>query len=108
MTVGEQAPKMWALRRAETVSMATAFPLRAFAALFRPFIWFVNAISKGLLKAMGFPEPVIHDEARDALELPPYRVTVLSMSRRRVERLRFEILPEQPEPSSPDFGPAVT
>ena len=34
MTVGEQAPKMWALRRAEGVAMATGPTLRVFAWLF--------------------------------------------------------------------------
>ena len=69
MTVGEQAPKMWALRRSESVSLATAYPLRVFAAVFRPFIWLINVISNWLLKVAGFSEAAIHDEARDAEEL---------------------------------------
>lgn len=53
MTLGEQAPKMWALRRAERTSLQTAIPLRVFAAVFRPLIWLVNEISNALLRAAG-------------------------------------------------------
>lgn len=53
MTVGEQAPKMWALQYAERTSLATAIPLRVFAVTFRPFIWLVNGISNALLRGAG-------------------------------------------------------
>ncbi len=53
MTLGEQAPKMWALRRAEATALRTAAPLRAFAWLFGPFIEAINAISNGILHMLG-------------------------------------------------------
>lgn len=53
MTVGEQAPKIWAINRAESTTLATAYPLRVFSALFRPFIWLINAISNAMLRAAG-------------------------------------------------------
>jgi len=53
MTLGEQAPKMWALRRAEGIALRTARPLHAFAWLFGPFIVAVNAISNALLRVVG-------------------------------------------------------
>ena len=53
MTLGEQAPKMWALRRAEGIALSTAGPLVAFAWLFGPFIVVVNAISNALLRVIG-------------------------------------------------------
>jgi CBS domain containing-hemolysin-like protein len=53
MTLGEQAPKMWALRRAEGIALRTAGPLYAFAWLFGPFIVAVNAISNALLRLVG-------------------------------------------------------
>jgi CBS domain containing-hemolysin-like protein len=53
MTVGEQAPKMWALRRAEGIALHTAGPLYAFAWLFGPFIVAINAISNALLRLGG-------------------------------------------------------
>jgi CBS domain containing-hemolysin-like protein len=53
MTVGEQAPKMWALSRSERMALNTAVPLRLFAAVFRPFIWVVNEISNWMLRVGG-------------------------------------------------------
>jgi CBS domain containing-hemolysin-like protein len=53
MTFGEQAPKMWALRRAEGVALGTAAPLAVFAWLFGPFIVAINAISNALLRLIG-------------------------------------------------------
>ena len=55
MTVGEQAPKMWALRRAESTALRTALPLRLFTALFRPFIAAINSISNSMLRLAGLP-----------------------------------------------------
>lgn len=53
MTVGEQAPKMWALRQSETVSMWTSGPLRLFTVIFRPFIHIINYLSNRILVALG-------------------------------------------------------
>ncbi|HKA14037.1 MAG TPA: hemolysin family protein [Myxococcota bacterium] len=53
MTLGEQAPKMLALRRAERAALSTAAPLVAFAWVFGPFIIAVNAISNALLRLLG-------------------------------------------------------
>jgi len=55
MTVGEQAPKMWALRRADRTALTAALPLRAFTAVFGPFIDLVNGISNGVLRLVGLP-----------------------------------------------------
>lgn len=55
MTVGEQAPKMWALRRAETTALRTAVPLRVFTWVFRPFIAVINSISNWMLRLAGLP-----------------------------------------------------
>jgi CBS domain containing-hemolysin-like protein len=53
MTVGEQAPKIWALQRAEKTALQTALPLRAFALFFRPLVTVVNSISNGILRSVG-------------------------------------------------------
>jgi CBS domain containing-hemolysin-like protein len=50
IVVGEQAPKSWAIQRAERISLAIAFPLHAFYLLFRPFIWVLNSLSGLLLR----------------------------------------------------------
>ncbi len=69
MTLGEQAPKIWAIQRAETAAMATALPLRAFTALFRPLIWFINGLSNALLRLAGVEAALDHEGAHSAQEL---------------------------------------
>jgi CBS domain containing-hemolysin-like protein len=61
MTLGEQAPKMWALRRAEVTSLQTSLVLRGFTLLFGPFISAVNAISNWMLRVAGLPADGHHD-----------------------------------------------
>jgi CBS domain containing-hemolysin-like protein len=61
MTLGEQAPKMWALRRAESTSLSTTFVLRGFTFVFGPFIAVVNAISNWMLRVVGLPAGGHHD-----------------------------------------------
>ena len=75
MTLGEQAPKMWALRRSEATALRTALPLRVFTWIFRPFIAVINSISNWMLRVVGLPvghgEEAIHssDEIRSMLAL---------------------------------------
>jgi len=75
MTVGEQAPKMWALRRAESTALRTALPLKLFTWVFRPFIVVINGISNRLLRLAGLPahhgDEATHtsDEIRSMLAL---------------------------------------
>jgi CBS domain containing-hemolysin-like protein len=75
MTLGEQAPKMWALRRSEATALRTALPLRVFTWTFRPFIAVINSISNWMLRVVGLPvghgEEAIHssDEIRSMLAL---------------------------------------
>ena len=53
MTFGEQAPKIWALRRAESTSLWIALPLRTFTLVFSPFIGMVNRASNATLRLVG-------------------------------------------------------
>ncbi|MGB5268407.1 MAG: hemolysin family protein [Polyangiales bacterium] len=75
MTVGEQAPKMWALRRAESTALRTALPLKLFTWVFTPFITVINSISNWLLRLAGLPahhgDEATHtsDEIRSMLAL---------------------------------------
>jgi CBS domain containing-hemolysin-like protein len=78
MTVGEQAPKMWALRRAEGMALATGPALRAFAWLFGPFITAINWISNGLLRMVGLPAELGHEASHSAEEIR----SILSLSAR--------------------------
>lgn len=53
IVVGEQAPKMMAIQRAEPVSLWTSIPLFAFYWLMWPLIWLINASSRRVLRLMG-------------------------------------------------------
>lgn len=74
MTLGEQAPKMWALRKSESTSLQTQVPLRIFTWIFRPFIAAVNSISNWMLRLAGLPAGGHHethspDEIRSILAI---------------------------------------
>jgi CBS domain containing-hemolysin-like protein len=76
MTIGEQAPKMWAIRRSERMALATAPTLRLFAALLAPFILVLNWISNALLRLMGLPSEGHHEDTHDTEEIR----SILSLS----------------------------
>jgi CBS domain containing-hemolysin-like protein len=76
MTVGEQAPKMWALRRAEGMSLATGPVLRGFAFVFGPFIAVINWISNGMLAMIGLQADLGHESSHSAEEIR----SILSLS----------------------------
>jgi magnesium and cobalt exporter, CNNM family len=61
MTLGEQAPKMWALQHAQPAALAVALPLRVFTFVFWPFITFVNFVSNSMLRAVGIDPKVAHE-----------------------------------------------
>ncbi len=69
MTIGEQAPKILAIQQAEAVSMVVARPLWIFTAVFRPFIWIINALSNALLRLAGVTAGLEHDGVHDLEEL---------------------------------------
>jgi CBS domain containing-hemolysin-like protein len=89
MTVGEQAPKMWALRRAEKMALATGPALRAFAWLFGPFINGINWISNGLLRMIGLPPELGHEASHSAEEIR----SILSLSARtgKISKHEYEL-----------------
>ncbi len=76
MTIGEQAPKMWAIRRSERMALATAPTLRLFAALLAPFILVLNWISNALLRLIGLPSEGHHEDTHDTEEIR----SILSLS----------------------------
>ncbi len=57
--VGEQAPKIVAIRNPERVSLATVRPVWLFDKIFRPFIWFLDAGTSAFLRLIGV-QPVSH------------------------------------------------
>lgn len=78
MTVGEQAPKMWALRRAEGVALMVGRVLRVFAWVFGPFIGVINWLSNGMLRMIGLPSDLGHEASHSAEEIR----SILSLSAR--------------------------
>lgn len=78
MTIGEQAPKMWALQRAEATSIHTARTLRLFTWVFRPFIGIVNSVSNLLLRMAGLAAVDEHAASHSAEEIR----SILSLSAR--------------------------
>ncbi len=63
MTIGEQAPKIWAIQRSESASLILAPPLRAFVTVLRPVIWFINILSNALLRLVGVTAGLGHEVA---------------------------------------------
>jgi CBS domain containing-hemolysin-like protein len=68
MTVGEQAPKLWAIQRAEATALAVAYPLRVFADLFRPVIRALNGLSNALLRLAGLSVEELSEIASHSAE----------------------------------------
>ena len=69
MTLGEQAPKIWAINRADAVVLQVARPLQLFAAAFQPFIWVINQSSNGLLRLAGMGPDELGDASHNVEEL---------------------------------------
>jgi CBS domain containing-hemolysin-like protein len=53
LVAGEMVPKFYAIDRAESVARRVARPLQAFAALFRPIILVLTAVSDRILRLLG-------------------------------------------------------
>jgi CBS domain containing-hemolysin-like protein len=78
MTLGEQAPKMWALRRPEAGALRSALALRVFTFCFGPFISAINGISNAILRAVGLPNDDQIEPSHSAEEIR----SILSLSAR--------------------------
>ncbi len=89
MTLGEQAPKMWALRRSEHTALQTAFVLRGFTALLGPFIRVINGLSNWILRIAGLPLEHGVESSHSAEEIR----SILSLSARsgRISEHEYEI-----------------
>ncbi len=72
IVIGELAPKSWAIRQPERLSLWTAAPLYAFYWTMYPAIWLLNASANAILRIAGQGEPGPHHEhhySRDELKL---------------------------------------
>jgi CBS domain containing-hemolysin-like protein len=89
MTIGEQAPKMWAIRRAEGMAITTAPALRIFAAVFAPFIAAINSMSNWMLRLIGLPAGSHHEEVHDSEEIRS--ILSLSADAGRISEREYEM-----------------
>lgn len=62
ITVGEQVPKTYAIRHAESMTLWAAIPMVIFYKLMFPFIWMLNGLSNWILRRAGV-EPEGQTEA---------------------------------------------
>ncbi len=69
IVVGEQAPKVLAIQKAEDTTVWIAWPLRIFHTLIFPGIWVLNTASLGLLRLLGLQPANEHESAHTADEL---------------------------------------
>ena len=64
IVLGEQAPKMLAIQKAETAMMIVAFPLQLFYRVFGPVIWILNVCANFVLRTIGInpvrPAELVH------------------------------------------------
>ena len=58
IVVGEQAPKILAIRKAMPAALLVSGPLRLFYTIFKPAIWFLNAASNWVLRRLLRIEPI--------------------------------------------------
>lgn len=62
IVLGEQAPKILAIRKAMSAALFVSTPLRWFYAIFKPAIWFLNAASNWVLRHILRIEPIAEGE----------------------------------------------
>jgi CBS domain containing-hemolysin-like protein len=69
ITVGEQVPKIMAIKRHKPTSFVVALPLAVFYKIFRPFIWVLNTSSNLMLRIIGIRFAEAHDSQHTEDEL---------------------------------------
>jgi CBS domain containing-hemolysin-like protein len=69
VTMGEQAPKVFALRFPERLALWIVWPMRLANWVFYPLVWLVNKTSHALLKAAGVQPELPHARVHSVEEL---------------------------------------
>jgi CBS domain containing-hemolysin-like protein len=86
ITIGEQAPKMWAIQKEKSTALAVSLPLIAFYTVLKPVIWAINGASNLILRAVGLQTVNEHGAATaDELRLMVAE-TIAGGALKRVER----------------------
>jgi magnesium and cobalt exporter, CNNM family len=73
IVVGEQVPKTFAIRQAEPMALAMAYPLQLFYLLWFPLNWLLNRASQAILSGFGV-EQATHGDVLTSEELREYIV----------------------------------
>jgi CBS domain containing-hemolysin-like protein len=69
ITLGEQVPKLYSIVHAEGVVRRAARGLELYRRIFNPFIWMLNSVSNGVLRALGVDPGVEFEEASSSEDL---------------------------------------
>ncbi|WP_152392287.1 hemolysin family protein [Paenibacillus guangzhouensis] len=69
VVLGELAPKTFAIRKAETISLLTARPIIYFYKIMYPLIWLFNGSANAIVRLFGLKPAKEHDEAHSEQEL---------------------------------------
>lgn len=69
ITIGEQVPKMYAIRKTEDTALWVALPLTLFYKLMIPFIWLLNGSSNWMLRKSGIEPDGEHDSVHTEEEI---------------------------------------
>ncbi|MBP1992829.1 hemolysin family protein [Paenibacillus eucommiae] len=69
ITLGEQFPKTYAIRKAEKITLLSAAPMVLFYKIMFPFIWVLNGISNWMLRRVGIEPTTEHEIAHTEEEI---------------------------------------
>ncbi|MEW9701631.1 hemolysin family protein [Paenibacillus sp. SI8] len=69
ITLGEQFPKTYAIRKPEQVTLIASGPLVVFHKMMYPFIWMLNGVSNWMLRRAGIEPTTEHEVAHTEEEI---------------------------------------
>jgi CBS domain containing-hemolysin-like protein len=69
ITLGEQFPKTYAIRKAESITLLTSVPMFLFYKIMYPLIWLLNGISNWMLRRAGIEPETEHESAHTEDEI---------------------------------------
>ncbi|MEF3302360.1 hemolysin family protein [Paenibacillus sp. GYB003] len=69
ITIGEQVPKTYAIRKSEAVTLWSAIPMIVFFKIMYPFIWLLNGASNWMLRKSGVEPESEHDAVHTEEEI---------------------------------------
>ncbi|WP_240040969.1 hemolysin family protein [Paenibacillus ginsengarvi] len=69
ITIGEQVPKTYAIRKSEAVTLWSAIPMMVFFKIMYPFIWVLNGASNWMLRKSGVEPEAEHDAVHTEEEI---------------------------------------